>query len=415
MLAYTFLFLALSPLAAHALSKREKCGPHLVTITHTVTLAPSTVVVVPSETSAAPSSLTETVEIPTMDLTTLSSVFSSHGSVKISSSASASPPSEPSEVTPPEITEAVPTSTEEPTQAESSTGAVDRSSTAPLSPAGDATAVADGPAATHLCGNSDRKIMPGYPWTVSNAMYNADLMVGRQCTNYESVLEAPDGTQQVRYMSVTDIQRLEDTEDDCKGYSNIGIGKNLGKRFRDVTSIPAYFQWERKSSGEFKGKSRFNPSSPLNHMSLLAFIHTSSSNALHRYHLGANIFDFITAPTAGDTSSTATSEFMLWIEIWGGQVPIGYSQGPVAKLDLYGTTFQLYEGKNRGSGVTVRSALPESPFGGVFDGDLRDWLGVMAERGYIRNTDFVNVGNAGTEIFYGDSEMEAVVALEIKV
>ncbi|RYP63993.1 hypothetical protein DL770_009270 [Monosporascus sp. CRB-9-2] len=382
MMAYTFLLLALSPLAAHGLPKRAECRPRLVTTTHTVTLAPSTVAMVPSETSAALSNSTETIQIPTIDPTTLSSVVSSQRSVETSSPASASPPSEPSEVTPPEITETVPTSTEEPTRAGSSTGAVDRSSTASLSPAGDATAVADAPAGTRLCGNSDRKIMPGYPWTVSNAMFNADLMVGRQCTNYESVLEAPDGTQQVRYTSVTDIQRLEDTEDDCKGYSNIGIGKNLGERFRDITSIPAYFQWERRNSGEFKG---------------------------------ANIFDFITAPSAGDTRSTATSEFMLWIEIWGGQVPIGYSQGPVATFDLYGTTFQLYEGVNQGSGVTVRSALPESSFGGVFEGDLRDWLGVMAERGYIRDTDFVNVGNAGTEIFYGDSEMEAVVALEITV
>ncbi|RYP24230.1 hypothetical protein DL765_000725 [Monosporascus sp. GIB2] len=380
MLAYTFLLLALSPLAAHGLSKRERCSPRLVTVTHTVTSAPSTVVVVPSETSAAPSSLTETTQIPTVNPTTLYSVVSSQVYFGNSSRVSSSPLSESSEVTAPEITEAVPTSTVEPTQAESSTGTVDQSPTASLSPAGDATVVADGPAATNLCGSSDRKIMPGYPWTVSNAMYNAELMVGQQCTNYENVLEAADGTQQVRYTSVTDIQRLADTEDDCKGYSNIGIGKNLGKRFRDVTSIPAYFQWERKISGEFKG---------------------------------ANVFDFITAPSAGDTGSTATSEFMLWIEIWGGQVPIGYSQGPVATFDLYGTTFKLYEGKNPGSGVTVRSALPESPFGGVFEGDLRDWLGVMAARGYIRDADFVNVGNAGTEIFYGDSEMKAVVALEI--
>ncbi|RYO74990.1 hypothetical protein DL766_009875 [Monosporascus sp. MC13-8B] len=382
MLAYTFFLLALSPLTAHGLSKRERCSTRLVTITHTVTLAPSTVVVVPSETSAAPSSLTETTQIPTVDSTTLYSMVSSQISFEISSQASSSPLSEPSEGAPSEITATVPTSTEESTQAESSTGAVYRSSTAPLSPTGDATVVADGPAATNLCGNSDRKIMPGYPWIVSNAMYNADLMVGQQCTNYESVLEAADGTQQVRYTSVTDIQRLADTEDDCKGYSNIGICKNLGKRFRDVTSIPAYFQWERKSSGEFKG---------------------------------ANVFDFVTAPSAGDTGSTATSEFMLWIKIWGGQVPIGYSQGPVATFDLYGTTFKLYEGKNPGNGVTVRSALPESPFGGVFEGDLRDWLGVMAARGYIRDADYVNVGNAGTEIFYGNSEMKAVVALEINV
>ena len=132
------------------------------------------------------------------------------------------------------------------------------------------------------------------------------------------------------------------------------------------------------------------------------------------------MFDFITAPTSGDSESTSTAEFMLWLEIWGGQVPIGHSRGPVAQFDLYGTKFSLYEGKNPASGVTVRSALPAdesgpSPFGGVFDGDLRDWLAVMADRGYIRDDDFVNVGNAGTEVFYGSSEMDAVVSLEIKL
>lgn len=132
---------------------------------------------------------------------------------------------------------------------------------------------------------------------------------------------------------------------------------------------------------------------------------------------GANVFDFITAPTSGDSGSTDTAEFMLWLQIWGGQVPIGYSRGPVATFDLYGTTFRLYEGENPGSGVTVRSALPERPFGdrdGVFRGDLREWLQVMADRGHVRDGDFVNVGNAGTEVFYGDSEMSAVVALEIE-
>lgn len=115
---------------------------------------------------------------------------------------------------------------------------------------------------------------------------------------------------------------------------------------------------------------------------------------------------------------------MLWLEIWGGQVPIGYAEGPVATLDLYGASFALYEGQNPGSGVTVRSALPAgdgaSPFkgdgdSGVFSGDIKDWLQAMADRGYIRDADYVNVGNAGTEVFYGNSEMQAVVALEIQV
>ncbi|EMR68704.1 putative family 12 glycoside hydrolase protein [Eutypa lata UCREL1] len=208
-------------------------------------------------------------------------------------------------------------------------------------------------------------------------------MSGQQCTNYEEVVETSGGTQQmVRYESVTDIEQVDDTEDVCKGYSNVGIGENLRKPFRDVKAIPAYFQWERTISTAFKG---------------------------------ANVFDIITSPTSGDGSSTASSEFMLWISIWGGQVPIGYSRGPVATFDLYGTSFDLYEGENPGSGVTVRSALPTSSFDGVFEGDLRDWLQVMADRGYVADGDYVNVGNAGTEVFYGSSEMKAVVAIEIQV
>ena len=50
-----------------------------------------------------------------------------------------------------------------------------------------------------------------------------------------------------------------------------------------------------------------------------------------------------------------------------------------------------------------------------FSGDIKDWLNEMASKGYIRDSDFVNVGNAGTEVFYGSSKMEAVISLEIKV
>lgn len=127
------------------------------------------------------------------------------------------------------------------------------------------------------------------------------------------------------------------------------------------------------------------------------------------------MFDFITAPTSGDTSSTATSEFMLWIRIWGNQVPIGYVDGPVATLDLFGASWKLYEGKNPGSGVTVRSMLVDENFDGEFQGDLKLWLDAMAQKGYISDSDYVTVGNAGTEVFYGNAIMNATVALDIEV
>ncbi|KAI3324622.1 glycoside hydrolase family 12 protein [Xylariaceae sp. AK1471] len=237
-------------------------------------------------------------------------------------------------------------------------------------------------AATKQCGNSDRLILPGMPWIVANSMYNADQMVGKQCTNFNGISQATDGTKEVQWTSVTDVELVDETKDLCKGYTNIGLGHNLNKKLSDITSIPAYFKWDRTNSTEFRG---------------------------------SNLFDFITSPSPGDASSTATSEFMLWIRNWGNQVPIGYSRGPVATFNLFGANWKLYEGKNPGSGVTVRSMLVDENFDGEFQGDLKQWLDAMVQKGYISDSDYVTVGNAGTEIFYGKAVMNATVALDIKV
>ncbi|KAI0203538.1 glycoside hydrolase family 12 protein [Astrocystis sublimbata] len=266
--------------------------------------------------------------------------------------------------------------------------------TAPVeSPSASATQVTDGtyPVATPMaykvqpteqCGNDDRLILPGMPWTVANSMYNADEMVGKQCTNFDGILENTEGTKEVKYTSVTDVKLIDDTKDVCKGYTNVGIGVNLNKKLKDIKSIPAYYKWDRKITSDFRG---------------------------------SNLFDFVTAPTPHDFTSTATSEFMLWIRNWGNQVPIGYSRGPVATLDMFGASWKLYEGKNPASGVTVRSMLVDENYEGEFRGDLKEWLDYMVKKGYISDNDYVNVGNAGTEIFYGKSTMDATVALNIEI
>ncbi|KAI1809434.1 glycoside hydrolase family 12 protein [Poronia punctata] len=236
--------------------------------------------------------------------------------------------------------------------------------------------------ATEQCGNTDRLILPGMPWTVANSMYNGDRMVGKQCTSFNGILQGADDIKEVKWTSTTDIEFDEHTKDLCKGYTNIGVGVNLDNKLKDIASIPAYFKWDRKNTTEFRG---------------------------------SNVFDFITSPTPGDTSSKATSEFMLWIRNWGNQVPIGYSRGPVATFNLFGASWKLYEGKNPGSGVTVRSMLVDENFDGVFQGDLKQWLDAMVHKGYISDSDYVTVGNAGTEVFYGKAVMNAVVALDIKV
>ncbi|KAI1181350.1 glycoside hydrolase family 12 protein [Nemania sp. FL0916] len=246
-----------------------------------------------------------------------------------------------------------------------------------------ATPVASKQPPKQQCGNNDRLLLPGEPWTVANSMYNANQMVGKQCTNYEGILQAADGTKVVKYTSVTDVQLVDSTKDVCKGYTNVGVGVNLNNKLKDIKSIPAYFQWERSNTTAFRG---------------------------------SNLFDFITAPTPHDGTSPATSEFMLWIRNWGNQVPIGFSRGPVATFDnLFGASWKLYEGKNPASGVTVRSMLVDTNYDGEFQGDLKDWLNAMVQKGYISDDQYVTVGNAGTEIFYGDSVMDATVALNINV
>ncbi|TRX95037.1 hypothetical protein FHL15_004122 [Xylaria flabelliformis] len=245
-----------------------------------------------------------------------------------------------------------------------------------------ATQIAFKVPATQQCGNDDRLILPGMPWTVANSMYNADQMVGKQCTNFGGILQTAEGTKQVKYTSVTDVELVDATKDVCKGYTNVGVGVNLNKKLKDIKSIPAMYQWDRTNTTEFRG---------------------------------SNLFDFITAPTAGDTTSTATSEFMLWIRNWGNQVPIGYSRGPVATFNMFGASWKLYEGKNPASGVTVRSMLVDENYNGKFQGDLKEWLSAMVTKGYISDNDYVTVGNAGTEIFYGKSTQDATVALNINV
>lgn len=112
-------------------------------------------------------------------------------------------------------------------------------------------------APTKQCGNNDRLILPGMPWTVANSMYNADQMVGKQCTNFDGILETANGTKVVKWTSVTDVELVDKTKDLCKGYTNIGIGVNLKKKLKDIKSIPAYYKWDRTNTTEFRGKCLF--------------------------------------------------------------------------------------------------------------------------------------------------------------
>lgn len=199
-------------------------------------------------------------------------------------------------------------------------------------------------AAQDLCGNFQTLNIPNTPLFVFNSLYGADQMSGTACTEYISTSPGP----AVDWSATTAIEEVGATANVCKGYSAVGLTQNLTNRLSAITSIPASFTWSRTATATFKGNT---------------------------------VFDFIVAPTAGDGSSPASNEMMLWLQYEGGQLPIGWDAGPKATPTLFGKTWKLYEGVNPGNGVTVHSLLPDQQYDGNFDGDLKEWIEIFVGMG----------------------------------
>lgn len=237
--------------------------------------------------------------------------------------------------------------------------------------------------ATSLCGVSDSVVLTDTPWIVFNMMYNQALTVGKQCINYDSVSTGTDGTKKIKWSAVSTIDYVKKTDNVPKGYSFIGLTQNLETKLSAIKSIPATYDWTRTNTTAYKG----------------------------------NIcFDFMTSDTKGDSTSSNAQELMLWLEYTGGQLPIGWVEGPVATInDLYGTSWKLYQGKNEDTGITVSSLLPDKQFTGTFSGDIKEWLQALVKVGVFTDNTYVNVGNAGTEPFYGKATVDATLGLQINL
>lgn len=127
----------------------------------------------------------------------------------------------------------------------------------------------------------------------------------------------------------------------------------------------------------------------------------------------------MTSDTKGDSTSSAAQELMLWLHYEGGQVPIGWADGAVATIDgLYGKDgWQLYQGQNTDTGITVSSLLvaADDMFAGDFSGDIKDWLSAMADQGIFSTSTYVNVGNAGMEPYWGTVTFDNYLSLRIEL
>ena len=62
-----------------------------------------------------------------------------------------------------------------------------------------------------LCGNNNYDILAGTPWIVDNLVYNADQMVGTQCTYFDKVQTPAGQNEQIVWSSVANIEYVQST------------------------------------------------------------------------------------------------------------------------------------------------------------------------------------------------------------
>ncbi|KAF6838499.1 xyloglucan-specific endo-beta-1,4-glucanase A [Colletotrichum musicola] len=258
--------------------------------------------------------------------------------------------------------------------------------TRPLATAALASAVA---ADKTFCGAPNAyEVLMGTPWIVYSMNYNYKSISGSCCTSYSSTSGTGDA-QRITWSSDWDIDPAVG-KDLVKGYSFIGLTQNLEVRLSEIKSIPSAYSWTAKNSTAYKGNV---------------------------------VYDFMTSNTKGDSTSSSAQELMLWLRWEGGQVPIGWAEGPTATIDgLFGKDgWKLYQGKNTDTGITVSSLLaPEDAQfgdleGGKFEGDIRDWLAALAKQGVFAESTYVNVGNAGMEPYWGSVVFNSTLGLRINL
>ncbi|KAK4952323.1 hypothetical protein LTR17_002367 [Elasticomyces elasticus] len=240
------------------------------------------------------------------------------------------------------------------------------------------------PASNH-CGAPDSSvIVSGTPWIVYSMNYNYQDIDGTCCTGFAGLVTGADGEQKCAWDSTWDIAKVDSTSNVPKGYSFVGLTQNLENTISDIASIPATYNWVRSNETAYKG----------------------------------NVcFDFMTSDTKGDSTSSSAQELMLWLRYEGGQLPIGWADGAVATIQLYGKTWKLYQGVNTDTGITVSSLLVDQAdqYYGYFAGDIKDWLLAMVKQGLFTSSTYVNVGNAGMEPFYGTVSFKNKLGLKINL
>ncbi|KAI0153352.1 concanavalin A-like lectin/glucanase domain-containing protein [Pestalotiopsis sp. NC0098] len=340
-------------------------------------VAPSSTVAVSEVIASSTSVASEVIAAPTTTVSeSVASPTTTSKTASSSKAVSSSKTSVASEIVSTSATSATPATTS------SVVSSVVSSAATAASTAG--TVVAAEALTNSYCGEPNAyEILSGTPWIVYSMNYNYASISGSCCTGYYSTTGSEDDSQAVHWSSIWDIDETVGT-DVVKGYSFIGLTQNLETTLDSISAIPSTYTWSISNTTAYKGNV---------------------------------VYDFMTSDTKGDSTSSAAQELMLWLQWEGGQVPIGWADGAVATVDgLFGKDgWQLYQGKNTDTGITVSSLLApaDSMFDGTFDGDIKDWLVAMSEQGIFSTSTYVNVGNAGMEPYWGTVTFDNNLSLRI--
>ncbi|KAF5966509.1 endoglucanase [Fusarium bulbicola] len=253
--------------------------------------------------------------------------------------------------------------------------------------------------AKKFCGKpNESEVLFGTPWIIFSMNYNYQSIKGSSCVGYYDY-EGSGDNQTIHWSVLWDIDPNIGTNL-VKGYNFIGLTQGLETRLSDSKNIPSKYDTGGSSSAKCAN-------SPTDCCCLP----------------GNVVYDFMTSDTKGDSTTSKAQELMLWLNWQGGQVPIGWGEGPIATIDgLFGKDgWKLYQGVNADTGITVSSLLcPEDgqfgdEDGGSFEGDIKDWLGALSKEGVFKLDTYVNVGNAGMEPYYGTVDFDNHLSLRINV
>lgn len=110
-------------------------------------------------------------------------------------------------------------------------------------------------------------------------------------------------------------------------------------------------------------------------------------------------YDLWLAPSA---SAKNQYEIMIWVGAYGGAGPISSTGSAIATVNIAGSSWKVFKGKNED--VTVFSFVAAKNIGN-FNADLNQFFKYLTSKQGISNNMVITSLQAGTEPFEGESEL----------